>query len=88
MHTSDEYDEDWSDDDYPEDDDDSEDDENQTIECPECGAEIYDDIDVCPICGHAIIHSTNPWQGKSLWWIVLGFLGIIATVVALSVLPI
>ena len=81
MHDRDEYDEDW-DDDYPEDEDDGE----NTIECPECGAEIFDDIGVCPVCGHAIIHSTNPWQGKSLGWVVLGFLGIIATVVALTVL--
>lgn len=79
MHDRDEYDEDYPDD---------EDDEENTIECPECGAEIFDDIDVCPVCGHAIIHSTNPWQGKSAWWIVLGLLGIIATIWALTALPI
>ena len=81
MYDSDEYDdEDWI--------DDPEEDQDDTIECPECGAEIFDDIDVCPVCGHAIIHSTSPWSGKSLPWILMGLLGIVAVITMLSCVPI
>ncbi|GAA4429669.1 hypothetical protein [Bremerella cremea] len=81
MHDSDEYDdEDWIDDE-PEDDD-----QDYTITCPECGAEVYEDADVCPICLHAIIRDTSPWAGKSLGWVVLGMLGIIAMIVAMVML--
>ncbi|WDI44208.1 hypothetical protein [Bremerella sp. P1] len=80
MYDSDEYDEDWIDDE-PEDDD-----QDNTMICPECGAEIFDDVDVCPVCLHAIIHDTSPWSGKSFTWILFGILGIIATIVALVML--
>ncbi|PQO27080.1 hypothetical protein [Blastopirellula marina] len=81
MHDSDEYDdEDWTEDYLDED-------QEDTIECPECGAEIFDDIDVCPVCGNAIIHSTSPWAGKSLPWVVLGLLGMIAVIVLMTCIP-
>jgi len=74
--------EDWDEDPiYPDDD------EETTMPCPHCRAEIFDDLDVCPQCGMAIIHSRNPWQGKPAWWIVFGFLGIIAVIVLLLGLP-
>ncbi len=76
MHDSDE---DWIDDEPEEDQDD-------TMLCPECGAEIFDDVDVCPVCLHAIIPDTSPWAGKSYAWVFFGFLGIIATIVALIML--
>ncbi|MBA2113262.1 hypothetical protein [Bremerella alba] len=79
MYDSDEYDEDWID-------DEPEDDQDDTMICPECGAEIFDDVDVCPVCLHAIIHNTSPWAGKSFAWIIFGLLGIIATIVALAIL--
>lgn len=75
MYDSDEYDEDWID-------DEPEDDQDETMICPQCGAEIFDDVDVCPICLHAIIHDTSPWSGKSVAWMIFGILGIIATLVA------
>ncbi|PQO32597.1 hypothetical protein DTL21_20540 [Bremerella cremea] len=81
MHDSDEYDdEDWTEDYLDED-------QEDTIECPECGADIFDDIDVCPRCGHAIIHSTSPWAGKSLPWVIFGLLGIIAVIVMMTCIP-
>lgn len=85
MHDSDEFDEDF-DDDWSETQDD-ESDGYGTIDCPECGAEIFDDIDVCPRCGHAIIHDTSVWAGKSTWWIVLGILGILAVIASLTWVP-
>ena len=63
----------WEDREYP----DIEDDEEMTIPCPKCGAELFDD-DQCPSCGWYLIHDTRAWSGKSIWWIALGLLGIIA----------
>jgi hypothetical protein len=57
--------------------------ESDTIRCPECDAEIYDDSVQCPHCGHYIEADTNVWSGRSLWWIVVGLLGVIATIAAL-----
>ncbi len=68
---------------YPDIDDDD-DDDNQTIVCPECGAEMYEDADMCPACGMFLISDTRPWSGKSIWWTILGILGIIAVVLALT----
>lgn len=79
--TDEEFLDDWSDSlddgEYPEPDDD---DDSETIPCPECGAEVYEFSPHCPTCGNYITHSTNPWQGRSWWWIVLGLLGTIATI--------
>jgi uncharacterized paraquat-inducible protein A len=74
-----------SDDDYEDFDDDSthDDEEVDLVECPECRAEVYEDSVQCPVCGNYITHTTSVWSGKSLAWIVLGLLGIVATVVAL-----
>ncbi|MBI1249654.1 hypothetical protein GC197_17655 [bacterium] len=81
MYDSDDYGDDWdNDEDWS---DEPDDDQDDTINCPNCGAEIFDDTDVCPICMHAIIHDRSPWSGKSVGWIVLGVLGIIATIVML-----
>ena len=73
---------DWSDTlderEYPEPDDD--DDDSETVPCPECGADVYELSPQCPTCGQYITHTTNPRQGRSCWWIVLGLLGIFATI--------
>lgn len=65
----DDPDEDWSDDD--EDDGDSE-----TVPCPSCGAEVYEDAERCPSCESYLVHSTRAWTGKPAWWILLGLAGI------------
>ena len=52
--------------------------------CPFCGVEIFDDSQQCPACGMYITHSTSPWAGRPAWWIVLGAIGLIATVLALA----
>lgn len=74
----DDYDDDWS----PGMDDD---DESYTVDCPECGAEVYEDAERCPSCGSYIILSSSGsvWQGRPAWWIILGLLGIIAVILAL-----
>lgn len=74
-----------SDDEYPDDDAYEEDDESLTVRCPECGADVYEDAEQCPECGNYITASTNPWQGRSLIWIGLGLLGVVALLWALVV---
>lgn len=78
---------DLPDDDWNDDDEDDEDEDN-TLPCPECGREVYDQADVCPWCGAFIIHSAdNPWAGRSWWWIALGLLGIAAVIYVLMHTP-
>ena len=59
------------------------DDTSETVVCPECGAEVFEDADQCPACGMFIIEDTQFWSGKSNFWIALGILGIMAVAVAL-----
>ncbi len=62
------------------------DDEIETIPCPECGAEVYEDAPRCPYCGAYVTADTRPWSGRPLWWIILGVAGVLATILALSLL--
>ena len=68
---------------FPEEDD-FDDDRSETVPCPECGAEVYEDAPQCPHCGTYVTHDTNIWSGRPAWWIALGLLGILAVVLALS----
>ena len=65
-----------------------EDAESLTVPCLECGTDVYEDAEQCPACGHWITHSetstTSAMQGKPLWYVVLGLLGIIAVVLTLT----
>ena len=78
------------DEEYPEDeylDDDYVDDEStDTVACPECGAEVYEDAVRCPVCGTYITttHQTSVFAGRPLWWIALAVLGILAVIVVLA----
>ncbi len=83
----------WSDDEldeneYPDeveaDFDESDGDTVDTLPCPDCGAEVYAEAQQCTVCGNYVTFDSNPWQGKSTLWIVLGLLGILAVVWALS----
>ena len=73
---------DWDDDDWPDDDDG----ETLTFPCPNCRAEIYEDAEQCPHCGEYVEgRSTSAvWAGRPGWWILLGGLGIVATIIALT----
>lgn len=76
---------DWSDDelddDYPESSDDA---STDTVRCPQCGAEVYEDAPACPYCGCYLTPDTSVWSGRSAWWVLLGLAGLVATVVALA----
>jgi len=53
------------------------------LPCPECGEEIYEDLQQCPYCGQYITFSTSPWVGKPVAWVLLGILGALAVIVML-----
>ena len=60
------------------------DEEVDLVDCPECGAEVYEDSVRCTVCGSYITHTTRAGNGKSLAWIVLGLLGIVAVCVVMT----
>jgi hypothetical protein len=68
------------------DDDALDDDTAEVMPCPECGAEIYEDAEQCPVCGCYVTFGTSPWSGRSPIWIVLGIAGIVAVIFVLSFL--
>ena len=57
---------------------------SETVPCPECGAEVYEDAEQCVSCGEWITTFHSPWQGRAAWWVTLGILGIAATILALA----
>ena len=59
-------------------------DRSETVSCPSCGVDVYEDAEQCPSCGEWITSFHSPWQGRSTWWIVLGILGVAATILALA----
>ncbi|MBX3413478.1 MAG: zinc-ribbon domain-containing protein [Pirellulales bacterium] len=72
--------------DLPDDDDDYEADDDTTddlVECPHCGAAIYEDSVACPRCGEYITNSSHPFAGRPWWWLALGALGILALLASL-----
>lgn len=77
----DDDDEDWGGDDF----DDYGDDDggSLTIECPACGESIYEDAVQCPECGEYITHGNRAWEGRPLWWVILGLAGIVAVIYSL-----
>ena len=64
-------------------DDDFEDDLSETVPCPQCNAEIYEDAVRCPNCGAYVTLGTSVWSGRPRWWTALGLLGIVVLILAL-----
>jgi hypothetical protein len=59
--------------------------ESVSMFCPECGGEVYEDADLCPHCGYFLeALPTHPMLGKPAWFVIVGFLGVVATILALS----
>lgn len=73
------------DDELPEPDDESWEDDTDVVDCPSCGAEVYEDAVRCPVCGEYVSLSSgaNAWAGRSTWWIALGLAGVIAVILVL-----
>lgn len=57
--------------------------ETETVVCSHCGAEIYEDAVSCPVCGEYVSKNTHPFSDRPSWWITLGVLGVIATILSL-----
>ncbi len=57
---------------------DDEDDGEDTVPCPLCGGDVYDDAQACPHCGEWISANTHAWSQRRWWWVLLGALGIVA----------
>lgn len=60
------------------------DDIGELVTCPHCGCDVYEEAEQCPHCGDYIVHRSSSWAGRPVWWIVVGLLGILATLIALT----
>jgi len=59
-------DDDGWDDEYPDEPDSGYvDDASETLPCPECGEDVYEDAEQCPACGSYLTHRR---QISPLWW--------------------
>lgn len=85
------YDDDWDndeeddfdDDDYGEDFD--EDDPAAWYVCPNCGADVYEEANVCPACDEYITPKLVTRSDlRPMWYIFLGMAGILAVLLVLS----
>lgn len=70
-------DDDWE---SPEPDEEADEDSVETVACPDCGEQIYEEAEQCPYCGQYVTHSTSPWSGRPWWFVVLGLAGIVAVI--------
>lgn len=60
-------------------------DESFTVACPECGYEMHEEAEMCPSCGCFPDEALrdHPLMGKPGWFVILGILGVLATLTAL-----
>ena len=75
-------DDDWDDDEL----DYQDDDEAELIDCPSCGAAIYEDAPQCPVCGEYVVTSNSVWSGRPAWWVILGVAGMLAAIATMTLL--
>ena len=45
-------------------------DDDYSMPCPVCGAEIYDDVAMCPQCGEYLLESHRSFWGNKPKWLV------------------
>ena len=56
----------------------------ELVPCPHCGLEIYEEALQCPHCGDYVVHRSSIWAQRPTWWVVIGLLGVLATLLALT----
>jgi len=71
---------------WDEDGSDQDEETNETIVCPACGAEIYEESVQCPECEQYISPNTSAWANRPWWWVALGLLGVLAALWAITAL--
>ena len=59
----------------------------EVVPCPHCGLEIYEEAQQCPHCGDYVTHRLGIWSQRPIWWTIIGVLGILATLLALTMGP-
>ena len=62
------------------------DEEVDTILCPSCKTEVYEEAVACPNCGEFIIQSQSLFAKKPLWFVMM-ILAIIGYLIFMLVLP-
>ena len=58
------------------------DESSDTVPCPSCGADIYEDADRCPACGDFVVLRAR--GSSSRWWWILAVLAAAAVAVYLA----
>ena len=69
---------------YPDPDVEDDEAEAETVVCSHCGESIYEEAVECPYCGNYVSSSTSPWTGRPMWWLIIGGMGVVAVIYALS----
>jgi len=73
--------EEWKDTDL---DDHEDEDCSETLPCPSCGVDIYEDAEQCPACGEYVAFASSALSGWPWWFTGLGLIGILALILALT----
>lgn len=74
-------DEDWADRDAPQESDLIDDDESETLACPECGEEVYEDTEQCPECGQYITPKVKESRLENAIWTTAAILVLVACLI-------
>ncbi|HYT87361.1 MAG TPA: hypothetical protein VEL76_01450 [Gemmataceae bacterium] len=70
-------DEEWEAGEYSEGEDEA--DGDDTVPCPYCRTEVYEDTVRCPACGHYLSREDAP-ASRQAWWVIIGALCVLAVV--------
>tara|TARA_B100000945_G_C20092081_1_gene461736 strand:- start:219 stop:461 length:243 start_codon:yes stop_codon:yes gene_type:complete len=65
---------------YPEPDDTEAEDYSETLNCPVCGTDVYEDAECCPACGEYIQFTTHRLSGWPWWFVAFGLIGVFAVI--------
>ena len=53
---------------------------SETVPCPRCGADVYEDAEQCPACGDYVSPLRRPALARFRWWWLALFLAAAAAV--------
>ncbi len=54
--------------------------ESETLPCPSCGVDVYEDTDRCPACGEYITPRWATSSAQPIWWLFATFAAIAAVI--------